>query len=314
MYEDKIFDLEPTLVSPSDFYRRIASPSTKYELLLDSLDPHFKYLARSEVYRVRRGWIAQGLKGYDGMKMRRVKVGEDIFLLPVLSSKPSVGIDTSFIQPMTTVLAFCFLPDSQAAYVYLDKHLKLPKKHNHPEFKWVKLNQNLRERVLEKFELLLSLCCEGMLVIETDALVSPIGKIQNIFINLIEGCFSGYENDPTQRRLRPALRKKFFKLANDIQIHCDADFPPLTPNKVVRYFVQTLAKRNEKFFEKFVPLFADLKSHESESIQVADIIIGALRTKIQNKEPLHPLKSLPFDGRKIKGCKGRFAKAYYWVA
>lgn len=310
-YKGNDFDLEPTIVKPSDFHRRIASPSTRYELLLNSLDPQFKYLARSEVYRVRRGWVKQGLNGYNGMKIRRVKVENDVILLPILSDKPSVGIDTSFIQPMTTVLAFCFLPDPKGAYAYLEKHLNLPKTHNHREFKWVKLNQNFKAKVFKKFELFLSICCEGILVINTDALVSPIGKVENIFFNLIEGCFSGYENDPIQAKLRPALRKKFFKLASDVQIHCDADFRPLTPNKVVRYSVQILAKRG-KYFEKFVPLFAELKSHESESIQVADIIVGAIRTKIQNKEPLHPLKSLPFDGCKIKSCKGRFAKAYYW--
>jgi len=175
------------------------------------------------------------------------------------------------------------------------------------------LNPKEKEKVLRKFELVLSIFCNAILVIETDAMVSPMDKLQNIFINLIEGCFSGYERDPRQNSLRPSLRRKFFNLSNNIQIHCDADFTPLTPSNVVRYFVQTLAKRNE-YSERFVPLFADLKSHESESIQVADIIVGAISTKIQNNEPLNPLINLPFDRRKIKSYKGRSAKVYYFFA
>ena len=313
VYKGKTFDLEPTLVMPSDFYRRIASPSTRYESLLNSLDPQFKYVARSEVYRVRKGWVAQGLKGHYGMKIRRVKVDGNLFLLPVLSDKPSVGIDTSSIKHIT-ILGICFIPDFEASYVYLEKHLNLPKTHNHQEYKWSKLNPHYRSMVLEKFKLLLSICCKGLLVIKTDALVSPIGKVENIFKNLIEGCFSGYERDPGQKRLRRALKRKFFQLANEIPIHCDTDFRPLTANKAVRLFVQTLAKRKGKYFEKYTPLFANLKSHESKPIQVTDIIVGALRTKIQRGETLEPLQPLFFDSRKMRSCRGRFAEAYYWLA
>lgn len=313
-YESKTFDLEPTLVIPSDFYRRIASPSTRYESLLNSLDPQFKYVARSEVYRVRKGWVAQGLKGYYGMKIRRVKVDRDLFLLPVLSDKPSVGIDTSSITPNITILAICFIPDFEASHAYLEKHLNLPKTHNHREYKWSKLNTYYRSTVLEKFKLLLSICCKGVLIIKTDALISPTAKVENIFKNLIEGCFSGYERDPNQKKLRVALKRRFFQMANENPIHCDTDFRPLTANKAVRLFVQTLAKRKGKCFEKYTPLFANLKSHESKPIQVTDIIVGALRTKIQRGETLAPLQPLFFDSRKMRSCRGRFAKAYYWIA
>lgn len=313
-YKGKTFDLEPTLVIPSDFHRRIASPSTSYESLLNSLDPQFKYLARSEVYRVKRGWVAQGLNGYYGMKIRRVKVGKDLFLLPVLSDRPSVGIDTSFITPNITILAICFIPDSEASYVYLEKHLNLPKTHNHREYKWSKLNPYYQSMVLEKFKLFLSICCKGLLIIKTDALISPIGKVENIFKNLIDGCFSGYERDPNQKKLRIALKRKYFQLANETPIHCDTDFRPLTADKAVRLFVQTLAEREGKYFEKYTPLFANLKSHESKPIQITDIIVGALRTKIQHGETLDPLQPLFFDSRKMRSCNGRFAKAYYWIA
>ena len=314
VYKGKIFDLEPTLVKPSDFYRRIDHPSTQYEALLNSLDLRFKNLAKSEIYRVKGGWIAHGLKGSYGMKIRRIKVGKETFLLPVLYDKPSIGIDTSSIRPNITVIAVCFIPDYEAAYTYLERHLKLPKTHNHhKEYKWSKLNRNFRSRVLERFELLLSICCNGILVIQTDALIYPIIKLENIFKNLIEGCFSGYERHPTQKHLRPALKRKFFEMANGTPIHCDADFRPLTPDKVVRLFVQTLAKRNGRYL-KYTPLFANLRSHESKPIQIADIIVGAIRTKIQEEQDLKLLKPLFFDKRKLKSCPGRFAKAYYWIA
>jgi hypothetical protein len=313
VYKGKTFNLEPTLVTPSDFYRRIVNPSKPYQYLLNSLDPGFKYLAKSEVYRVKRGWVAQGLKGSYGMKIRRVNVGKEVFLLPVLSDKPSIGIDTSLIKPNITIIAVCFIPDFEAGYIYLERHLKLPKTHNHKEYKWSKLNRDYRSIILRNFNLLLSICCRGILVIQTDAIVSPVRKLENIFKNLIEGCFSGYERDPSQKRLRPALKRKFFQLANGTPIHCDADFPPLTPNKVVRLFVQTLAKQEEKYL-RYTPLFANLKSHESKPIQVADIIVGAIRTKIQEREGLEPLKPLFFDKRKLRSCRGRFAKAYYWIS
>lgn len=309
------FNLQPTLVTPSDFFqRRIRYPQSAYHSLLNSLDSRFKSLARSEVYRVKRGWIAQGLKGYDGMRIRRIRMGNRIFLLPLLSKLPSVGIDSSSIpQTKTTVLSLCFIPDREVSYKYLEKHLKLPKTHTHPELKWSRLNSQEKAKVLGSFGLLLHICCEGVITIKTDALISRKGKMENIFKNLIEGCFSGYEKDPKWKNLRPALKRRFFQLANEVPIHCDADFNPLKPEKAVRLLVQTLAKLNGDQSLKYTPLFAPLRSHESQPIQIADIIVGALRTKIQNRESLNPFQPLPFDKRKAKSFRKRFAKAYYWI-
>lgn len=74
----------------------------------------------------------------------------------------------------------------------------------------------------------------------------------------------------------------------------------------------TLARR-DGCYEQYTPLYAPLKSHESKPIQITDIITGALKTKIQNNEPLEPLSPLPFDKRKIEAFKGRYAEAYYWT-
>ena len=312
-YKKRNFDLEPALVTPYDFSRKIGQPTNEYEKLLASLDPRFKEAARTEVYRRGRGWVAQGLQGYDGMKIRRVRVDEEVFLLPVLSDRSSVGIDTSSIGERTTILAFCFITDYEAAYAYLEKHLGLPKTHNHKEFKWMRLNVSYREIVIERLKLLLSISCNAILLIETDAIIPPVGKFENIFRNLVEGCFSGYERDPAHAKLRPAIREKFFQLANGVQAHCDRDFPHLAPDKAVKLFVQTLAKR-DGWYEEYTPLYATLKSHESKPIQVADIIAGALKTKIQTKEALSPLTPLAFDRRKIAAYKRRYAKAYYWFS
>ena len=311
VYENKTFNLKPTLVTPYDFSRKIRRLKNDYEKLLASLNLSFKAAARTEVYRKRKGWVALGIKGYHGTRIRRITVNKSVFLLPVLSQRSTVGIDTSSIENTITVLAFCFIPDYEAAYVYLEKHLGLPKTHNNPEFKWVKLNRNYRAKVLEKFDHVLAISCDAILLIETNAIISPIGKFENLFKNLVNGCFSGYERDRVQSRLRLQLRKKFFQLANDVPVHCDKDFPHLPSDKAVKLFVQTLAKRNG-WYEQYTPLYAPLKSHESKPIQITDIIVGALRTKIQNKDSLKPLSPLPFDKRKISAFKGKYVKAYYW--
>jgi hypothetical protein len=95
-YEKQTLRLEPTLVQPADFHKRtFGSSLNSYESLLKALDPTFRSLASSEVYRVRTGWIAQGLRGYNGHRIRRIKVGPDVFLIPKLLNHSSIGIDTS---------------------------------------------------------------------------------------------------------------------------------------------------------------------------------------------------------------------------
>jgi len=314
-YEKQTFRLQPTLVQPADFYRRtFGSSLTSYESLLKALDPVFKSLASSEVYRVRTGWIAQGLKGYNGRRIRRIVVGKDIFLIPDLSRQPSIGVDTSGCGNNDSVVVVCLIPDYEGAYVWLERHLKLPKDHIKKEFHWSKLNSTYRNELLNKFELTLSICCDGLLVIKTNALNERRGKIENLFKNLIEGCFSGYERDPKQKDLRPNLKRKFFNAVNRVPIHCDADFRPLTPEKVVRLLVQTLAKRDGGRFEEYTPLFANLHSHESQPIQIADLMAGAIKTVIENEKSKELLHLLPFDLRKMKRYSDNPPKAYYWLA
>lgn len=312
-YKNETFRLQPELVQPADFYRRtFGSSLTSYESLLKALDSKFKSVARSEIYRAKTGWIAQGLKGYNGRKIRRINVNDNVFLIPDLSQRRSVGIDTSGLGRNESVIIISCIPDYEGAYVFLERHLKLPKDHHKNELHWSKLNWTYRQDVLNTFKLILSICCDGLLAIKTNAFIDRKGKVQNLFKNLIEGCFSGYENDPDQKNLRPVLKIKFFNKINRIETHCDDDFPHLKPNKIVRLLVQTLAKKNG-YYESYTPLFADLRSHESKPIQISDIIVGAIRTKIERAKSLMPPQPLPFDIRKMRKYKRNPPKAYYWL-
>jgi hypothetical protein len=278
---------------------------------LKALDPGFKSLASSEVYRVRTGWIARGLRGYDGHKIRRIAMDEDLFLIPDLSQASSVGIDTSGLRNNETIIIVCCIPDYVGAYCFLEQHMELPKDKQKNELHWSKLNESYRRRLIENYKLTLSICCDGLLVIRTNALIDRRDKIENIFKNLVEGCFSGYERHPTQKALRPAIKKKLFGKVNSIQTHCDSDFRPLTPNKVVRLLVQTLAKRGGGYFEKYTPLFADLRSHESWPLQITDIIAGMTKTIVDQRQ-LELLQRLPFDLRKMRKYSDNPPKAYFW--
>jgi len=126
------------------------------------------------------------------------------------------------------------------------------------------LNPDHKEKVIQKFECFVGVSFNALALVETDSLISPIMKTENAFRNLVEGCFSGYEADPRQASLRPALRRKLFGLGNNVPI------------------------------------------------QLADILVGAFRTKIQENKPLSPITGLPFDVRKVAKAK-RYAKAYYWA-
>lgn len=116
--------------------------------------------------------------------------------------------------------------------------------------------------------------------------------------------------------VRKRLRQKFFSLCNNTPIHYDADFPPLTTDKIVRTLVRTLSK-TKGVIRDYTPLHVPLKSEESNPIQVTDIIAGTINSKIRDFEkPPEPLSHLFFDNRKMTRRarkRGRFAKAYYWV-
>ncbi len=97
-----------------------------------------------------------------------------------------------------------------------------------------------------------------------------------------------------------------FKLSNEIPIHCDSDFQPLTPVKIVKQFVKILADGNS-----FEPLNVLKDSHESEPIQIADILCGALKQHIidKNNDILIPWA---FDNKLKTKNSEKVAKCYLW--
>lgn len=302
--ESRVFNLSPRIVRPYDFSRRIKM-ADEYGRLVSSLDKRFRDAARSEMYRKGTGWLA---RGEQEARIRCIEIDGELHVLPVLTHERVVAIDTSTIGENTMVLGIFNIPDFESAYQYLGRHLALPKTHNHTEFHWSKLNQEKRQKVLANFSTLMQVSCDGLLVIKTDALLSPSGKLENVFSNLIDGCFSGYE--ATEGGFRYTLRKHLYTLANRTPIHCDADFGSLRPLRVATVFVERLGQRLQP---DPVPTFANVKSHESRSIQVADILVGAIRTKLEENNDMSPITLLKFDKRKIRSQKGKTVSAYYWT-
>lgn len=166
---------------PADFQRRTIDLQSSYDSLLKALDPTFKTLANSEVYRAKTGWITKGLNGHNGRKIRRIMIGTDVFLIPDLSKQPSIGIDTSGCENDESIIVICSIPDYEGAYVWLEKHLKLPKDLHKQELHWTKLNRTYRHILLSKFDLTLSICCDALLVIKTNAFTTRRGKTENIY-------------------------------------------------------------------------------------------------------------------------------------
>ena len=147
----------------------------------------------------------------------------------------------------------CFMDNSGAGIAFLEKHLSLPKSKVPSEFKWDKLDSQNRTKASENLDLFLNVVSCGLLAIHTNLLVSPIGSRVYAFRDLIEGCFSGFEKQP--KNVREEFRQRFFSMCNNIPIHCDADFRPLTSDKIARLLVSTLSKKNDKI-QEFVPLHA----------------------------------------------------------
>ncbi|MFA5365245.1 MAG: hypothetical protein WC325_08710, partial [Candidatus Bathyarchaeia archaeon] len=262
-YKKKVYDFEPTIASPYDFIKKIEKPSSEYERFLSDLEPDFKATAKTEMYRKDKGWIAQGISKN---RIKNFKLGEKNSLVPVLCS-PSVGIDTSGINSCangnSSVVLVCCLDNVDAGLFFLEKHLRISKYGKKKEHKWSELDNAKKQKVLENMEFLLTISSCGLLAVHTNVLISPIGSLVNAFRDLIDGCFTGYEHMPDQPlTFRKELRQKFFEKCNNIPIHCDSDFRPLNPDKIVKILVKTLSKTNGEQ-RKCTPLHVTLNSEES---------------------------------------------------
>ena len=295
------YSLEPTLLRRYDLLRTEPEfgEKTGINRLFSELPEDFKRNAKSELYRKSKGWID---KGYKENKIKQFKINDDAFLSPRLSDS-AIGIDTSTNDEITFI-CFAFFDNHKSAYHYLEKILKIPKStHKHIEFKWNKLSPSYRSTIDNNLEIILKMSCEFVLILKTNSLVNPEEKMTDIFIKLINGCFSNYNHKYNQRL---KLQKKLFGLSNEIPIHCDADFSPLAPNKIVKQFVKVLAGGND-----YTPLHVQKESHESKAIQIADILCGSLKEHIINKNRKF-LKPWEFDSKLKSKTKERFAKCYFW--
>jgi len=197
------------------------------------------------------------------------------------------------------LFAFCFFEDASAGYTFLEKQIGIRKAHGPSEFKWRELRPQDKKLVLKNLSLLLKICCRAVLLIETDILnkrhYKKIDRAVNLISKVLEGCFSG--GRPEEAALRDALRKKLFYFANGVEVHCDTDFQ-VESSTVVKTFIRVLSKNKE--FGDPKPIYAVLKSHESEPIQVADIIVGVCRWNISQKDcPPDPFSSLWFDKKNL---------------
>lgn len=292
--------LKPVILGKYDVLRSISSPGTEFERLLRDFPQEFKSVARSELYRKNTGWIT---RGEQARRFKEIEIAGKPFVVPVLG-KPSVGIDTSSDSEWTYICVACF-DDAESGYTYFERHLGLPKAKNPTEFKWMKLSADYRKNVAENLPTLFEISCKAILIIKTNALTRREEKLVDVFIKLVAGSFSGYEN--MQGELRVRLKDEFFSLTNETAIHCDADFSPLTSDKAARQLVRTLAGGRP-----FVPLHAGLKSEESHPIQIADVICGAAKSLIQEgRQSDVGLTQIPYDN-KLKG-KEKTAKVYYWI-
>ena len=300
--EAKPFTLEPTILLKYDILR--ANPEfgskTQMNRLFSELHSDFKSTAKSELYRRKKGWIE---KSHNERSVKQYSIKEDLFLVPFLSN-PSVGIDTSN-KDDDTYVCIAFFDNHEAGYHYLEKFLSIPKakKSHGDEFKWNKLNPEYRKIVSEKLEILLKISCRMVIMIKTNALKNPDEKLIDVFMKLINGWFTNYDYKSDERIL---LRKELFKLSNETSIHCDSDFQPLTPVKIVKQFVKILADGNS-----FDPLFVLKDSHESQPIQIADILCGALKQHIIDKNDTILIPWEFHNKLKTKNSE-KSAKCYLW--
>lgn len=307
IYEEKLRILKPSILTTSDLLKFIDEPATPHEMYLKSLTESFKKNVRSELYRANVGWIARG------QRKRQISIytiNGHTYLVPILSD-PSVGIDSSGLDK-SKLIVICFFKNYGAAIEYFRNHHKIPKSRNPFEYKWNKLNHHYRDILINNFETILKMSCDGAIIIHTN-FEEHFKMNTNIFINIINGCFTGYSLNPTQNISdRKNIRSRCFTLSNNVPCHCDSDFLPLRPVRIVRLLVRTLST----YPSKCTPLYASLTSEESEPIQVTDIIAGIMSQKLSDDIiPPKPFSHLFFNDKKLSykyRKAGVYVKAYYW--
>jgi len=307
-HADHTTRLPPTILSPYDLISDMKRPKSDLERYLTSLPSAFRATAKSELYRRGGGWIARGISD------RRIVAFYDDGIhkiAPVLDPQKAVGIDSS-----SNIIAVCCFDNHASGYYYLENILKIPRSKANQEYHWNKLNSQYRKALNNNLETLANIACERMMIIDTNLISSGNRITKNQLTGMIEGCFSGYENDPDQNgEFRAKLKESLFHLTNNVQCHCDPDFQTIKPPDIVRALVQTLSKKNGRI-QPYTPLYTALKSHESQPIQITDLIAGGIRTNLRPKdEPPFSLRRLYFNKKHLSAAdrrKGLYVKAYHW--
>lgn len=300
--------LTPNILSPYDLISDVKAPKNDYEKYLASLPQTFRNTAKSELYRSEGGWIA---KGISERKIVAFSIDGTQKITPVLNSQKAVGIDSS-----KNIIAICCYDNYTSGYYYLENILDIPKSKTQNEYHWNKLNSQYKKAVTSNLETLANISCERMMIIDTNLINSGNHLTKNQLTGMIEGCFSGYENDPEQNgEFRTKLRESLFNSINNTQCHCDPDFQTIKPPGIVRTLVQTLSKKDGKI-QPFTPLYTALESHESQPIQITDIIAGCIRANLDPKNELpFMLKRLNFNEKHLSAIDKRkklYVKAYHW--
>lgn len=311
-HENILRELSPTILSTSDLLGYSEEPKNPYEMYLKQLPESFKRSVRSELYRADTGWIT---RSKDEKRILQYPFEGQSYLVPIMSD-PAVGIDSSDTSE-SKIIVFAFYDNYGAATSYLENHLHIPKSKNPVEFKWNKLDPKFRHMIHQNIEVILNLSCKAVFIVNTN-FINILRKMNtNNFINMIDGCFTGYNKDPVQNiNFRRELRHKFFECINNTPTHCDPDFLSIRPERIVRLLVRLLSKYNDEP-QPNVPLYALLTSEESEPIQISDLLAGVINMKISNEEnPPHPFSQLFFNTKKLSKKyreAGVFIKAYFWL-
>lgn len=184
------------------------------------------------------------------------------------------------------------------------------------EYHWNRLSPANRRTLAANLNTLLNVSCQKMLVVDTNLINSGNHFTMNQLIGMLEGCFTGFENDPAQNaEFRAQLRAQLFRLIDNVPCHCDPDFQSIRPPEMVRTIVRILSKQNGRI-QQCNPLYAPLRSHESQPIQLADLITGTIRSNLNPRAQLpFGLIGLHFDERYLSSENKRGGirvKAYYW--
>jgi hypothetical protein len=308
-YERSVLRLSNTILSPYDLIREIRAPLSVYEKYISSLPEDFLNNARTELYRGERGWIDRGVEEGRIIKYSEMGITK---IIPRFNEEIIIGIDSS-----RNMFVVCCFDNYLGGIRYLENFIRIPRDFRKNEFKWNNLDNVNRTYIITRISTLLNISCKALFAINSSFINSTNRLTRNQFTGLIEGCFTGYTNHPTQNsEVRSQLRNSFFRLCDNNQIHCDPDFGSLQPRNIVRLVVRNLSRRDGRI-QPCTPSHALLRSHESEPIQLADLIVGAFSDqRLMGQIPPIPTEHLFFNDKKISKKdrrNGNWAKAYYWL-